>query len=126
LNDERIKRKFYIYIFCIIIYKMSKRGLVILFFVISLMCINCVYAVDYNVASISELNSAISSALPGDNIILADGTYSGQMSLSANGEVGNLITVRAETLGGVNITSGGVTISGSYMVLQGFNFIGGS
>ena len=64
--------------------------------------------------------------MPGDTIILSDGTYTGPgtIDLTAYGEEDNPIVVRAETPGGVILTGEPtfVNITGSYLVLHGFHF----
>lgn len=64
-----------------------------------------------NVSNSSELTAALSEASPGDDIVLADGTYSGNFTLSANGTVENPIRIRAENVGGALMT-GLLTLSG--------------
>ncbi len=81
------------------------------------------------VTSISALQSAVSSAAPGDVIQLADGSYStsSTINLSKAGTASAPITIQAEHVGGATITgSGGFTISASasYVVLSGFKITG--
>ncbi len=81
------------------------------------------------VSSISALQSALSSASPGDVIQLADGSYStsSDISISRSGTASAPIVVRAQHVGGATITgSGGFTIgaSTSYVTLSGFTLTG--
>ena len=81
------------------------------------------------VSSISALQSALGSAMPGDAIQLADGTYTagGPISISRAGTASAPITVQAQHPGGATITgSGGFSIGGSasYVVLSGFRLTG--
>ena len=100
-----------------------KKGLILVVGII-VMNINIVSAEDIIVNSISELNTAIDNANPGDTIILADGIYGG-FDFAASGTEDNPITVKAQTPGGVEIT-GGVTMSGDYLVLRDFYVTSGS
>jgi poly(beta-D-mannuronate) lyase len=84
-----------------------------------------------NVGSISELNNAIANASAGDEIILADGTYTSQGRINFDARaVSPLpteetpITVRANTPGRVIITGGNssVSIRGTYLIFAGFHF----
>ncbi|HYH26975.1 MAG TPA: chondroitinase-B domain-containing protein [Blastococcus sp.] len=93
-----------------------------------------------NVSSSSALSSALSSAAPGDRIILADGSYSGDFTMSGKaGTAANGISVEAANVGGATISSGStwritncsyVTVSGLMWSWQGegetFQFRGSS
>lgn len=51
-----------------------------------------------SVSTADELRTAIASAIPGTEIVLAPGVYAGQFDVRASGEPGRLITIRsAET-----------------------------
>ncbi len=81
------------------------------------------------VSSISALQSALNAAVPGDVIELADGSYSTSttISISRSGTATAPITVRAEHVGGAQISgSGGFSIgsSVSYVILMGFRLTG--
>jgi Chondroitinase B/Carbohydrate binding module (family 6) len=81
------------------------------------------------VTSISALQSAVTSAAPGDVIELADGSYStsSTINLSKAGTASAPITVQAEHVGGATISgSGGFSIAStaSYVVLSGFRLTG--
>jgi Chondroitinase B/Carbohydrate binding module (family 6) len=81
------------------------------------------------VSSISALQSALNAAAPGDVIELADGSYStsSTISISRSGTATAPITVRAEHVGGAQISgSGGFSIgsSVSYVVLMGYKLTG--
>src|SRR5262249_53220045 len=74
-----------------------------------------------NVNSNSTLASALSSANPGDTIVLANGTYSG-FTVSRSGTSGAPITIEAATQGSATISSGIINLNGvSYVILQGLN-----
>ena len=81
-------------------------------------------AVPRNVAvtTTAELNTAISTAQPGDVIALAPGTYSGPITISADGSPTNPIIVRGDTAVDVTIDATGatygVTIWGSHVYLE--------
>ncbi|MDR6551855.1 chondroitinase-B domain-containing protein [Paenibacillus qinlingensis] len=76
------------------------------------------------VESITELTETVARALPGAEIILANGTYSGfQAVLNANGTEANPIIIRSETPGGARFTgASGFQLSGSYLVFRDFFF----
>ena len=77
-----------------------------------------------NVSNSSELTSALGSAQPGDHIVLASGTYGG-FSVGRSGTAANPIVVRAASLLTVRIT-GGVSVSGNHVWIQGLSFQGGA
>lgn len=84
-------------------------------------------AVDYHVKSPSEISSAMTTALPGDTLIMANGIWTNaSIIFKGNGTVGNPIVLRAERPGYV-ILNGTSTlrISGSYLVVDGLRFLGG-
>jgi len=82
------------------------------------------FAATYNVNSIRALEGAVSSANPGDTIVLANGTYSDKdCVLSGDGIENSQITVEAATVGGVKFHRP-VTIEGNYITLKGFYFTG--
>lgn len=100
--------------------------------IVLLMAVACVLFVDVNgatisVSTIAKLKTAMSSASAGDEIILADGTYTStdtSTSTSLKATV-NYLTVRATTSGGVKIGTYRMSISfaGSYNTFSGFQFI---
>ncbi len=55
------------------------------------------------VSNTSEQSSAINSAMPGDHIVLTDGSYDG-LSISCSGTAANPIVIRAANIGQVTIT----------------------
>lgn len=79
------------------------------------------YTNTINVSDASQLANALSAAGPGDDIVLANGTYSSNFTLSANGTAANRIRVRAATIGGATI-AGTFTQSGNYTVTRGLKF----
>lgn len=67
-----------------------------------------------NVSNSTELNSALSSAVSGDVIVLANGTYSG-FTISKSG-----ITIQAATKGSATVSSGMIKFNGvSNVLVQG-------
>ncbi len=73
--------------------------------------------------TIDNLVSAVSDANPGDIIVLKDGTYSGaNIILKGYGTPENMITIKAETPGGVIFTQSNLTLTGEYVVFQDFRF----
>ncbi|WP_160711220.1 chondroitinase-B domain-containing protein [Chitinophaga solisilvae] len=101
-----------------------------LYVVISLLSLqfNELQATDRFVTSNSQLTSAISAAQPGDNIILKNGTWSNAaITFSSNGTAAALITMRAETPGGVTFSGAStLTITGKYLVVAGFRWTNGN
>src|SRR5438874_8716290 len=65
----------------------------------------------HHVSSISALQSAINSAVPGDQIIVTSGTYTtaGPINIGVAGTSAQPILIAAQSIGGVTITgtSGG-------------------
>jgi poly(beta-D-mannuronate) lyase len=83
------------------------------------------------VTSISALQSALNSAVPGDVIQLADGSYStsSTISITKAGTASAPIVVQAQHVGAATITgSGGFSIAStaSYVTLSGFRLTGAS
>lgn len=77
------------------------------------------------VTSSSALQTAVTAASPGDVIIVKNGTYSGfSATLRPQGNAGNPIVIKAETIGGVILTgSSRFTFNkASHAVLEGFTF----
>ncbi|WP_168119710.1 DNRLRE domain-containing protein [Paenibacillus sp. HB172176] len=62
------------------------------------------------------------SLLPGDTIVIKDGIYVENPKITKSGSQGNFITVMAE--GDNAVIKGNMTISGSYVRVQGLNFDG--
>ena len=84
-------------------------------------------AATYQVSSLAELSSRISSAVAGDVIIVQNGVYttSGSIGINRVGTAANRIVIRAETTGGVEIagTHGFILSSpAAYITIQGFKF----
>ena len=85
------------------------------------------YAAEYMVKSVKEWNALKLS--PGDEVVWANGSYADDdnINFSAKGDASNVITLRAETPGGVGFTGGmTMTISGDHVVVVGFHWRGGT
>jgi len=77
------------------------------------------------VSSISELNARISTAVPGDTIIVSNGLYATTSSIAVTkvGTAANPITIQAQTIGGVEIrgTHGfNLNSPAAYITIEGF------
>ena len=77
------------------------------------------------VSSVSQLASALSSAMPGDRIELADGTYAGKFAIQASGTATAPIVLcgsrKAVLAQGVLTSGNGIYLAGSYWTLAGFS-----
>ncbi|MGO4920239.1 chondroitinase-B domain-containing protein [Maribacter spongiicola] len=80
------------------------------------------------VKDINELNTAISKAKAGDDIVMANGDWKDvNIKFVAYGKEQNPITLRAETPGEVRITgTSDLKLAGEYLVVNGLQFINGS
>ncbi len=85
------------------------------------------WATDFTVSSASEISNAMNSAQPGDVLIMSDGVWNNQdIDFAGDGNASNPITLRAQTPGEVQLTGDSqLSISGSYLVVDGLNFEGG-
>ena len=83
-----------------------------------------VMATDFSVSSASEISSAMNDAQPGDNLIMTDGVWNNQdIDFAGDGAPNNPITLRPATQGGVQLTgTSRLSISGSYLVVDGLSF----
>ena len=72
-----------------------------------------------SVCNASQLTSALSNALPGDSIILADGSYSG-FTVNNSGDSGAPVVIMSANTGSARI-NGNVILVGHYLVLVGMN-----
>ena len=79
------------------------------------------------VSNIEELNTAIKDAKPGDNIVLANGTYKDfEIKFTGEGTEDKPITLEAETAGKVFIEGeSSLEISGDYLEVSGLFFRNG-
>ncbi|MCI3920740.1 Ig-like domain-containing protein [Paenibacillus sp. TRM 82003] len=84
--------------------------------------------VTYRVSNLAELLEANKQALPGDTIVMKNGTWTDvDFTLAGDGEPGKPITLRAETQGNVFLEGASrITVSGSYLVVDGVTFRGRS
>jgi hypothetical protein len=79
------------------------------------------------VSSLAQLGTAIGAAMPGDCIVLANGSYASTGTISVNraGTADKRITITAETIGGVTISGAGgfhLDSPAAYVVIRGFKF----
>jgi hypothetical protein len=84
-------------------------------------------AATYTVSSLAALQTQINSAVPGDIIIVANGTYTSSALITINkvGTAAEPILIRAETIGGVEINGSAsfrFSSPAAYVTLQGFKF----
>ncbi|MBC3844799.1 DUF4957 domain-containing protein [Winogradskyella echinorum] len=79
------------------------------------------------VSTLEELNTAINNAKPGDQIVLANGTYKdAEIKFTGEGKDGEPITLKAETPGKVFIEGeSSLEISGNYLEVNGLFFRNG-
>ena len=89
-----------------------------------------VFATNYTVATKTNLQSKYTAALPGDTVIVANGTYDwGQLILTnSNGtQTSNWIVIKAQSLNGVVFTgSTYMQFGGKRMMITGFKFANGN
>jgi hypothetical protein len=84
-------------------------------------------ATTITVTSITDLQTAINNAAPGDVIILANGVYTttGDITINKKGTASQPITIAAQTTGGAEITgTGGFSIvsPAAWIIIKGFKF----
>ena len=77
-----------------------------------------------HVASRAELEDAISTAAPGDHIMVAPGTYSGNFTLNRSGTASDPIVIKSDASSDRPRMTGRFNLSGNYGVLEGFEFTG--
>jgi hypothetical protein len=77
-----------------------------------------------NVATSTQLANAVAAALPGDHIVLADGSYSGPGDLTRAGTEANPIVVRAANLLGARITTNSLSPAADFITLYGLDLVG--
>jgi hypothetical protein len=78
-----------------------------------------------NVSTSTALNTALSNAMPGDHIVLATGTYSGNRALSRAGTPAAPIVVKSASKHGAMISGGTFTLAGQHTRVDRLRF-GGS
>jgi uncharacterized membrane protein YgcG len=78
-------------------------------------------AADIQVAAGGSIAAAIDQAMPGDNVILASGTYDQKIVSKRGGSAGAPITIKAATPRGAIVRSAGnvVSIAHAYVTLEG-------
>jgi len=84
-------------------------------------------ATTITVNSITDLQTAINNAQPGDIIILANGVYTTttDITVSKKGTAAQPITIAAQTIGGAEITGAGgfsIVSPAAYIIIKGFKF----
>lgn len=86
------------------------------------------HGADFIVSSANDINTAMQSAMPGDNLLMTSGTWTDQhIQFAGNGVPGNPITLKALVPGGVTLNgSSRLSISGDSLVVDGLNFEGGA
>jgi hypothetical protein len=88
-------------------------------------CLETGYSRLVNVSTPTDLTNAINAALPGDQIRLAAGTYTGFRTITRSGTAANPITLcgpSTANIGGTGTTTGGINLNvkASYWNLYGF------
>ncbi len=85
------------------------------------------YSAETLVTTPAQLTAAIATAAPGDTVTLRDGTWpDSDILFTGNGNAGNPITLRAETLGRVHLTGQSrLRIAGNHLVVDGLIFTNG-
>src|SRR5688572_1312813 len=84
-------------------------------------------AATHVVSNLTDFRSRIGAAVPGDTILLTDGTYSNSsaISIGRQGTASQPIVIAAQNVGGATISgSAGITFSSSaaYVEVRGFRF----
>lgn len=82
------------------------------------------HATDYPVSSVTQINTALASAQPGDTITLTNQVWKdADILFKKNGAPGNPIILRAQTPGHVLLTGNSrLRIAGSWLVVDGLRF----
>jgi Chondroitinase B len=75
-----------------------------------------------NVSSCALLDAALSNAMPGDIIVLADGNYNCNRIAARNGSTGNPIIIRAANPRQARLNNATLTLSGNYNVVANLTF----
>ena len=73
------------------------------------------------ITDINDLPDKLKNAKPGDEFVIADGIYSTNLKLEANGSAIDSIQIRPQSEGGV-IFRNQIVLKGSYIRLEGFVF----
>ncbi|MCM4151463.1 DUF4957 domain-containing protein [Arenibacter sp. N53] len=82
---------------------------------------------DYLVRTVEEFNDMVSSAQPGDSIVLANGVWeNAELLFEANGTAEKPITLTVEEKGKVTLEgASNLQIAGNYLIVKGLVFING-
>jgi len=82
---------------------------------------------DAKPGSVAALKTAIAASQGGGLIVIGDGSYSGDVTVSASGASDNApVVIRAQTRLGAVWTGGTWTITGSHVRVEGIHFKGGA
>ena len=76
------------------------------------------------ITSTDQLDRALANAQPGDEIVLADGTYAAPRAITRGGTASSPIVIRAASLLGARFTSGSIGIDASWITLHGIDHVG--
>lgn len=92
--------------------------------IIVILVLNTAMGADVLVSTAEQLEAAITAVGPGDALLIQDGTVTDwRISFRGVGTVTHPITLKAQTPGGVKFTGHArIEISGSYLVVSGFQF----
>jgi hypothetical protein len=76
-----------------------------------------------NVSNNTQLAAAITGADPGDRIVLADGNYSGNYTVTVTGTLSSPVSIEAASPGAAVFTTGQIYINNSaYVTVRGISF----
>lgn len=103
-----------------------KRPVVLL--ALALLAAGTAGAAVHEVASPADLPAAMAAAQPGDEIVLADGTWlDAGLDLTCSGSARDPIVIRPHTPGGLTLTGASwIRLGGSHLVLRGVRMEGGA
>lgn len=97
--------------------------------IVCLFAIQLSYGKTYKVKTAEEFNKAAASVAPGDEIVIANGSYTGwSVAINANGTADKPIVIKAENSGNALFTGDVhqtvLRVSGSYINIKGLKFEG--
>jgi len=96
-------------------------------FILFLIMTPLISAETYYVSSASEIISVMTSAVPGDTLVMMNGEWTNETIIfQGNGEAGNHIVLTVETPGYVILNgTSNLKISGTYLTVDGLYFLNG-